>query len=241
MQLSRRSIEALLANNFIKKGSAFFRIIGDGVVQAVKYSYQPHGDVRHILSLGLTSMYAELSVDDFSSFGCCLKYEVANVCGIRDTSADDDQELLLIQKVLPWLNKMVSQRLLLEGIHYIEMVRSGEIYWQNSYKVEIFLICQEYDFAERVIKTILKQHSDVRCIGYSELVDRLSPKQLDQKMRRLDRYDYELLQKLSLVQDRDAARIQHYLEQNFLENCVLAKKKLGRKAIVLLDRYAEST
>lgn len=241
MRLSKLATDALIGNNFIKKGSAFFRINGNGVVQVVKYTYERNGDVPYVLSLGLMSMYAELSADEFTASGCCPKYEIAHACGMSETSAEDNQELLLVQKVLPWLNKMTSQQLLLDGILYLDSVSMGKILWNESRKLVPFLFCQEYALAERVVKSILKQHSHVRCLGYPQLVKFLSPQRLEQKMKRLEQDDYELLKILSLVQSRDPVRIRHYLEQNFIENCGLVQKKLGRQAIALLNRSAKST
>lgn len=59
---------------FLRKGNAFFRIHGDGILQTIKWQYEPHAG-SHTLYLGLLSMYGEILPQWLTSWGCIPKYE----------------------------------------------------------------------------------------------------------------------------------------------------------------------
>lgn len=63
----------VLPQGFYKKRNAFFRVLGDGVMQVLKWEY----DIReklHFLNFGLVSLYEELEEKDFTPSWCCTKY-----------------------------------------------------------------------------------------------------------------------------------------------------------------------
>lgn len=59
----------LCPHGFIKKGSAFFRLHGDGVLQTLKWIYEAHMGA-HILYFGLLSMYGKILPQWLTSAGC---------------------------------------------------------------------------------------------------------------------------------------------------------------------------
>lgn len=65
-----KEISAICKNyGFRKKGNAFFRLHGDGVLQTVKLDYEP-SDRTYFLKIGMKSMYGHLEESYFTSFGC---------------------------------------------------------------------------------------------------------------------------------------------------------------------------
>ena len=73
---------ALQGTGFVRRGSAFFRVWGDGVLQVLKFERQ-RGDRVHDLSVGVFSMYGSLYPEWFTSSGCIPRASIASFVGLR--------------------------------------------------------------------------------------------------------------------------------------------------------------
>jgi len=73
---------ALQGTGFVRRGSAFFRVWGDGVLQVLKFERQRIYQV-HDLSIGVFSMYGRLSPEWFTSSGCIPRASIASFVGLR--------------------------------------------------------------------------------------------------------------------------------------------------------------
>lgn len=73
--------DALQGTGFVRRGSAFFRVWGDGVLQVLKFEHQ-RGDSVHELYIGVFSMYGKLIPDWFTSAGCIPIGNVAGFVGL---------------------------------------------------------------------------------------------------------------------------------------------------------------
>ena len=73
---------ALQGTGFVRRGSAFFRVWGDGVLQVLKFE-RHRVDRVHDLSVGVFSMYGRLSPEWFTSSGCIPEASVANFIDLR--------------------------------------------------------------------------------------------------------------------------------------------------------------
>ena len=76
---------ALQGTGFILRGSAFFRVWGDGVLQVLKFECHRVYRVRD-LRIGVFSMYGNLRPEWFSSGGCITRGSIAEFVGLH--SAD---------------------------------------------------------------------------------------------------------------------------------------------------------
>lgn len=74
--------EALHGTGFVRRGSAYFRVWGDGVLQVLKFQRQ-RGYQVHDLCVGIFSMYGRLSPEWFTSVGCIPRGSVASFAGLR--------------------------------------------------------------------------------------------------------------------------------------------------------------
>ncbi len=72
---------ALQGTGFVRRGSAFFRVWGDGVLQVLKFERQ-RGDRVHDLSVGVFSMYGRLCPEWFTSSGCIPRASIASFIGL---------------------------------------------------------------------------------------------------------------------------------------------------------------
>lgn len=222
MKLSMRLVEALIKNNFIKKGQSFFRIQGDGIIQVLKNEYEPNGDLPYILSIGLMSMYSELESQWFTSAGCIPRYEAINLLGLKDTTLATDQEEILLQEGLPWLNKMVTQKQLVDGMCYLDIALAGKIYWLDDLKIAPLLVVGDKVSAEQIVTRILQQHqsaTESRRAYLSESDYRLY-------CQRVREDDASLVQLLSLIQSGSKFQIKAYLDNNYAQNCIIEQKQL---------------
>ena len=73
---------ALQGTGFVRRGSAFFRVWGDGVLQVLKFE-RNRVDRVHDLSVGVFSMYGRLSPEWFTSSGCIPEASIANFIDLR--------------------------------------------------------------------------------------------------------------------------------------------------------------
>ena len=74
--------DALEGTGFVRRGSAFFRVWGDGVLQVLKFERRRVYQV-HDLSIGVFSMYGSLSPEWFTSSGCIPRASIACFVGLR--------------------------------------------------------------------------------------------------------------------------------------------------------------
>lgn len=74
--------DALQGTGFVRRGSAFFRVWGDGVLQVLKFQREPSYRVHH-LNVGIFSMYGRLYPEWFTSGGCIPRGNVASFVGLR--------------------------------------------------------------------------------------------------------------------------------------------------------------
>ena len=73
---------ALQGTGFVRRGSAFFRVWGDGVLQVLKFEGQHSYEVHH-LCVGVFSMYGRLYPAWFTSMGCIPRGSIASFVGLR--------------------------------------------------------------------------------------------------------------------------------------------------------------
>ena len=67
---------ALQGTGFVRRGSALFRVWGDGVLQVLKFEPQRFYQV-HDLNIGVFSMYGKLYPEWFTSSGCIPRASIA--------------------------------------------------------------------------------------------------------------------------------------------------------------------
>ena len=73
---------ALQGTEFVRRGSAFFRVWGDGVLQVLKFERHSIYEV-HDLSVGVFSMYGRLYPEWFTSSGCIPRASIASFIDLR--------------------------------------------------------------------------------------------------------------------------------------------------------------
>ena len=73
---------ALQGTGFVRRGAAFFRIWGDGVLQVLKFERERVYQV-YDLSVGIFSMYGNLYPEWFTSGGCIPRGSAVNFVGLR--------------------------------------------------------------------------------------------------------------------------------------------------------------
>ena len=90
----------LRGTGFVRRGAAYFRVWGDGVLQVLKFERQPGGRSCE-LRVGIFSMYGKLRPEWFTSGGCIPRGSIARFVGLRSaegwlssdcfTRTDDEQ------------------------------------------------------------------------------------------------------------------------------------------------------
>ncbi len=238
--ISNKLAEICLPKGFVRKGDAFFRIQGDGILQVIKpdkIRYYSEFDI----SIGLFSMYSKLLPQWFSSSGCIPKYEVVNFIGLRSAvymknlGGDRyttriitmEQQLELFQSlVLPFLDAIISQEQLAEGICELDRKQCGTVIWVDTLKLEPYLYCENYDLAYKVAISIRHQYEEATKANCKHLGKEEFLKRMDARKKGDEEY---IFKPLRLTFSRDPQIISAYLRENYEENCRYANFILKRR------------
>ena len=221
--------EKLKIFGFTRKGKAFFRVQGDGILQVIKFEYERVMD-DYDLSIGLFSLYGELLKRWFTSSGCIPRYSIVNLINERTPVISKEingmvydyvispkkQIEILIEKGIPWLNEMQTQEDLIEGIWRFD---DG---WNDSLKIAPFLMTNQEKKAIRVISSILQQHLPVI---YQISPGREEWPEFEWEEEHIQRYenlfpgkDKEFLNLHRMINRNDEREIRAYLMKNYEQN-----------------------
>ena len=220
---------------FIRRGGAFFRIQGDGVLQVIKFEYERVME-EYDLSVGLFSLYGELLQQWFTSGGCIPRYSVVNFINERNPIisesrndvvyermiSPEEQIEILIDKGVPWLDEIKTQRQLAEGICWFDKQDGKEVLWNDDLKIAPFLASEQKNKAIRVISAILQQHVPVI---YKLPPGRNEWPELEWQDEDIHRYeklfpgkDEKFLNLYRLIKREDEEEIREYLMKNYNRN-----------------------
>lgn len=239
--ISNKLAEICLPKGFVRKGNAFFRIQGDGILQVIKpdkIRYYSEFDI----SIGLFSMYSKLLPQWFSSSGCIPKYEVVNFIGLgsavymknlggeRYTTRiiTMEQQLEVLRSlVLPFLDAIISQKQLAEGICELDRKQCGTVLWVDTLKLAPFLCCENYDMAYKVANAIQHQYEKAAIANCERMGKNEFIKIMEE---RKERDEEHIFKPLRLTFSGDPQLIRDYLRGNYEENCRYANFILKRRA-----------
>ena len=231
---------ACVEQGFVQRGDSFFRVIGDGVFQVLKYQYQRVGP-HYSLDMGLFSMYGELQKSWFTSLGCIPRYSVMHLIGWRSTlrpnaidsinncnilpydqwyvTPEEQLEVLLI-KGFPFLDSIKTQKDLVEAMCYLDTVHwGGNVHWNDPLKLEPFLYSGESKNAIKVIDSILDQH----CSAIQSWKEYFSPEQALQMQEEQEKNDQYFIAKRRMILEGNYQDIEEFLETNYKANCKHAR------------------
>lgn len=215
--LSRDELRKIcIASGFTQKGQAFFRLIGDGVLQVIKCKYERklRGDIIYI---GLFSMYSNMQPQWFTASGCIPRYNIVNCCYQNNMPLVfavpmQTQIDMLHKQVIPWLDTVDTQKKLLRAISMLDPR------WNDSLKVGPYLACGEYNHAKKVLREILPQNDYMRINGYQYIEDSSGLSYL-----RRDQEGDDFWTLLEMISRGATDEINSYLKDNYTRNMVFAK------------------
>ncbi len=213
--LFQRMQELCKSAGFTKKGKAFFRVLGDGVLQVIKCRYE-RAFRADLVCIGLQSMYAPLQPKAFTATGCTVSYPIA-ICyhsnGFPTLFAPSMEEQLDMLKngVIPWLGTIDTQKKLVTAISKLD----GR--WNDSAKIGPFLACGEHNHAKKVIKEIIGAHS--YAMVRSTRPRDASVEDMVAKVRKENPPYYGIIE----IIDMGEAAIAAYLQANYEANMCYAK------------------
>ena len=194
---------------FARKGNAFFRIVGDGVLQIVRPRYE-QAFRAYVIFVGLLSMYDRLTPRHFTATGCAAHYPVTNCAsrnGIPLIIAPDlaVQTELLRAKVIPWLDSLDTQKALVQAISQLDPR------WNDARKIGPFIACGQINHARKVIKEIIGQHA----YAQARSLTRQTAPAIDQES--------QIYSLLALLNRNDTNEIDAFLRENYAQNLNFAK------------------
>ena len=221
------------AKGFVRRGTAFFRIHGDGVLQILKVEKVRHWDAYEI-SLDLFSMYGELDSHIFTASGCIVRYALVIFCGKRGARYSekvgshyegriislDTQVALLEKTVMPFLDEVCTQEKLAHAMCKLDSLTfSNTVIWNDIHKFAPFLLSGNPSSARRVIQAILDQHQ----FALEGRESTMTPQEYLSFYNGLQEEDKRLIQKLHMTEVQNKETTEAYFQENFLRNCKLSK------------------
>jgi hypothetical protein len=214
--MSQLSQHILNDASFVKRGAAYFRVHGEGILQVIKYEKDHAGKN---LNIGLFSMYSELMPQWFTSAGCIPRYSIFDLVDHRALNSCSDTEFL-ITTALPWLESIDTHRKMLDGLFLLETNNGGNTLWNDELKIAPYLMCRDYLSAEKVISAILDNHRNARKMNKPLYYNAIEyQKYVDRRMEE----DQDLFVLLDMIQKRDEQKMNAYLKDNYVRNVKLAK------------------
>ena len=221
--------QLLHANNFQQRNTAFFRLIGDGVLQVLQYKRTKRAFPHEDLNIGLFSLYGEIEPEWLTSRGCIPRYQAhwleddvkQQYRRVREKHNVFLDELSGIEcysinisfiesKLIPFLNSIQTQAQQADAIQFLDKEASGpvvkDILWNDALKIAPFLHAGQYDNAALVVESILKQHAFARSRNQALGIDLIEA----------DDSIYLYLQKL--IKESKFDLIQEYLQKNYAQN-----------------------
>lgn len=204
------------AFGFNQRGEAFFRLIGDGVLQVIKCKHQRNLG-GEIISIGLFSMYGYLQPQWFTASACITRYNITS-CYYQNNMPlvfavpIQTQLDMLSSQVLPWLDSIDTQKKLISAITKLDNR------WNDRLKIGPYLACGELNHAKKVARELLTQYDFGRTgrIQYHE-----DPNGLLILKREQGGNDPQAL--LEMIDRGDPEEINAYLKENYMRNIEYAK------------------
>lgn len=226
-------------HGFKKRGKAFFRVIGDGVLQILKYEYQRAGP-HYSLNMGLFSMYGELEPQHFTSAGCVPDKCLMKLIGWKSTSRPDmfdadgncarppeqwyatpeEQLDVLTSKGFVYLDQINTQALLLKASFELDSF----LYWNDYKKLAPFLFIEDYANALKVINALLAQHAS----AMQSYKEHFSLEAYSIRLQEQEENDQKLYALRDMIVKDDKKSIQAYLMENHYRNMLYAKFCRGK-------------
>ncbi len=217
-----------LSNSFVKRGKAFFRIYGDGVLQTIKFQYERVFS-HYELYFGLQSMYSEPCKNNFTSIGCIPRFYVflpegknsavtsKEVNGIKEINIDPPliQIEHLKNHTMKLLNSIATQESLANALCRLNPI------WIDSEKIAPFLAQNKLGCAEKVINSILYQHLPLDKSKFGNI--HWSYEDYVRYSEMYPNIDTNFLEIYSWIHRNDQLAIKNYLENNYTINCKLGK------------------
>ena len=221
-----------IQHGFVRKGNTFFRAVGDGVLQIIKFQYERCFE-HYSLDFGLLSLYEVLSEEDFSARNHATNYSICIFANQRNAvlmkkvdgifvieiMSPQAQIKLLEKHGFSWLDSIDSQRALTLALCDLDVKMHGEIIWNRTRKIAPYLATGNYAYAEKVIYSILNQHLGPE--SWTSL-----PWTEEDYARYMDLYpkkDADLIQIHEWISNNDPQKIQEYLSLNYFRNLKLGK------------------
>ena len=215
-------------SHFFKRGSAYFRMQGEGILQVIKFEKSRTGVSN--LNIGLFSMYSELLPQWFTAQGCIPRYPIIDLISrnaVHQPILEKDRSCyfasqieILLSDGIPWLDAIDTHKKMLDALFMLELNRYGKVRWCDELKFSPLLICQDFPSAERVISSILENHRIARKMNRTLFTTADDyQRYVGQRQKEDEQYEYLL----KMVQQRDQNQINQYLDRNNTRNNRLAK------------------
>ena len=234
-------------NGFVRRGTAFFRVAGDGVLQVLKYKKERYAN-NHTIFGGLFSLYGEIDKEWVTSLGCIPRYCILSLyCGgneysryLTDGSLEEKQALVLKNQYIPWLNTITTQSALANAICMLDCASYGDmpldslsncfdsidskaftslVLWNDLLKLAPFIKSGQYDAAMRIVNAVRQQQLSAR----EDHKKRMNDEEYLRHVIKQDRINEPIYRLFEMIERNDMQTMETYMEHNYQSNCQLLR------------------
>ena len=250
---SNRLADLCKKNGFIRKGTAFFRIHGDGVFQSIAFRYTSHF-WHYSLNFTILSLYNDYAKYTwaFSPMKSVFHHSICKLINHRmeieiDRFGDipgrvlmvyPNRQLDILESVgFNYFDSINTQEKLVKTLCNLDNVgindEKDHIIWGDWHKLAPFLCCNDYKNADRVICAHLWRGINSRYFSEKQIGLPKPPWTEDAFLQYSPWFKAEDEEYVTIhrwITNNDTVQIQSYLKANYERNLQRAKFCIGTRA-----------
>ncbi len=205
--------EFFTSNGFVKKRNHYFRVVNNRILQCAVYEYNPKLREPYAC-FGMASLYSDLHKDYFTSRG--FGFEIYGMRSVK-MCHENFEEL-----AISYMNNVNDEKSLITAFDELDKKEYGQLVLNNELRIAPYLICRQYDDAQKVISAILLQHNDALLSSKNNFVwsdELFNDKKAEQLVQ-----DAKLYRLSALLDSCDIVAIDDILKANYSKNLKAARR-----------------
>lgn len=205
--------EIFTSNGFVKKRNHYFRVVNNRILQCAVYEYNPKLR-EHYACFGMASLYSDLHKDYFTSKG--FGFEIYGMRPVKIHNANFEE------LAISYMNNVNDEKSLISAFDELDKMEYGQLILNNNLRIAPYLMCRQYDDAQKVISAILSQHNDALLSNKNNFVwsdELFNDKKAEQLVQ-----DAKLYRLSALIDSCDTEAIDDILKANYAENLKTASR-----------------
>lgn len=158
-------------HGFVRAGNNLYRCYGDSLLQVIslpkKSGFVSNADDLNQIHFGVFSLYSELPWIPPGQLPKVIGFDLPATwnpnlffCGLRNQLENEDSIQMVFDKVIPYLNTMVTHEQLADLLERYDMIDSSQIRLNDGAKIVPYILSRQSEKAIETITAIEEQNWD---------------------------------------------------------------------------------